>query len=167
MNILSRIPSWLYGALRLQEPELPTQLDTTAVNAQLDVFQQGWGLATYVRGNPAGVGASAAASRVTFIEPDDDWQYIVLGIEISHTGGAAAGLVRYEIFDTRTATGISFASFSIPVDGEGLMVDFLQSYHPIRIPAGYGFTGRFPATGLSEGYGIELIYARIPAGFAT
>lgn len=165
VNIFSRIPAWMYGALRLQEPSLPIRLETGSVVPVLDAFQSGWGLATYQRGALTR-NASLGAGRETLIEPDDDRSAVLLGLESTHNAGAAAGVVQLEYYDTITSTGITFGVASIGVDTQVGLAAFLGAHQMLFIPPGYGLTMRFPATGLGETYAQEFLWAAIPAGFA-
>lgn len=71
MTLISRRPDWLFEALRMQEPQLVTDIDSQAIQPSMDVYQDGWGLARYIvqRYNTGVFGATTLVAIPDFSFP--------------------------------------------------------------------------------------------------
>jgi hypothetical protein len=165
VNRISRLPTWLYQALRLEQPTVPTDFDTTAILPTLDVFQGGLAIAEnrFVSGT---VPASTAATTVAN-EPrgQDEVQLLIWFLDATHNGGAAPLRVSLDIREPSSVVNPAYLRKDIAVGARAIGEDWLGVGGRIWLPPGIGFRLLVAATGVGETVDYNFGWLRIPAGF--
>lgn len=69
MTLIARYPQWLYEAVKLTEPKIPIDLDSSVIQSVLDVTQAGWGFTSFPFFDVIQTGVDPGATR-TMIAAD-------------------------------------------------------------------------------------------------
>ncbi len=152
-NLASRVPSWLFAALRLQEPALPNQLETDRIVSQLDVFQGGHGLAEW-KSKVGNIPANSALTTIRIIQNDADTQALVAALSIHQNAGLGAKDLFLRMVDDilLDETYVAFKSLTVAGPSNIAWTKDLLTNTPFFVPPGHSLIFRL-ATGAG---GIDL-----------
>ena len=178
MSLTSRYPEWMYEALKLQEPKIPIDLDSEVIQSGLDVYQNGWSLATYNH-------------RLLTFSVQFDQDIVLIGegrfpppapgtkdevvqkkvIAISHDNSAILNGYEAFYFLRRLATPDQLVLLT-RLTAAGAPSDFgwADIINPGQsrtwvVPQGWQLLLSTTATGFAEDLGINILWAEMPAGF--
>lgn len=178
MSLTSRYPNFLYEALKLQEPQIPIDLDSQIIQSMIDVYQQGWALAVYNHRrfdrSLGGANDIVLIGDGSFPPPnvgitEEIKQKKVIACSIEKNGGDPSQMT----FSLRRIDGevqdVIIRSFKLSeVDQEA---DWLTDIagtaaSTFFVPPGWQLLLSTTATGVPEDIIIvKILWAEIPAGF--
>lgn len=165
MNGIARPLKWLLNGLGLNDPDLPTILDTTVVLPVIDVGQGGHGslVSTFAAGTH---GPSVATANVLEI-PDSDLahQLLIHAVHVTHVGGAAGLDATLAIIEPNAGTFPIIQQINLAVGQVTSTIDWLGGSGPFWIPPGYGFRLRLQTTGAGETMPWRVLYSRLRSGY--
>lgn len=185
--VIRRVPQWLRNALNTQRTDMPQVLVTASderggdpfatVQATLDAFQGGVGIAEPVTLITSHTGAIAANTPVVLLQGAPDVSYLLLGLNVVTVNIAAArrlwiGLLPIvQIPGAANGTGVVLFDPTLPIPTNPL--DAVISWKTINgegdgrlyIPPGFSLAWSAPDLAGGETASIVLTALRIPAGF--
>lgn len=164
-NPVVNTPAWMREALALKGDEVPTNVWLPNIQPTLEVFQDGWGIATYgigVDGSAVALTLTAAAITGTLLTADEGVHRRIIEIQVTHT---APGTIRLRLFKDAFGAGVAIAS-DVPV-GAGVTLGTAQilNGHPLIVPPRF----RLAATALglagAETMSLQFHTVTVGAGF--
>ena len=164
MNIINRLPHWLYSALNLQDAEIPNALDTDSVLSVVDVGQGGWMEKEWVF-ESAGVAPSTGAGIQPLLLPLDS-QGRLLFLSALHTGGAGSVDLGFQFSALGIGGPMRIAQASnVAVGSHMAHTAITGSSYPIIIPPGAQLDLAHPGTAVGESFTIFMLSMKYRAGF--
>lgn len=178
MSLVSRFPSFLFPALKLQEPDIPRNVDTSIIQSNLDVYQNGWSLARYNQ-RTFTTGVQFAATLVAigdgiFPPPPAGVQdeevvkkVLVMDFLPLATLGATAATIQLR----RLSDNARVVYRNLAIGAGGAVFDWLSDVNAGAarewiIPPGWQLIVDFLASGgVGDQVQTQILWAEIPAGF--
>lgn len=165
MTLIARPLTWLYQALRLQEPEIPIDLDTERVISNIDMTQGGRAYSVFLPVEVIQPASTVATEREVIPADETLWQLI--WIQSFLNGTAAASTISMTMEDTagggrRILWLRSLIAANTLADSNFL---FTRGEKPILLPPRWRFLTFFGNTLVAESQVHTLLIEQIPLGF--
>lgn len=177
MNLFGRSLGWLYEALGLTEPAVPTELDTSHVRPTLDVLQGGWAFAEFRDLRVDRAASLAGSDELVFAVPENRIG-LILGGSGAHNGGAAAQSVGFFVRHPAWVSGYGLRVLTIDVNAGWQTVGRIEnngtaahragllgsSPYPYFLPPGTELRANWPTTAVGETWQTSWLIALFPLG---
>lgn len=182
MTLTSRYPTFLYEALKLQESDIPIDLDSSIIQAMIDAYQNGWALANY-NFRSFSRGLQVIPQTVVLIgsgtfppqpsgQPGEPVQKKVLGLHLEPNLTQSVDMslrVRRIVQPTNELQDIIYRNFAVTGNSTPDILDWISDFNTGSrewwIPPDFQLDLEIGDGLVGDSIIVNVLWAQIPAGF--